>query len=202
VLVGHSWGALVALAYAGGARGGPKSPAGLVLVDGGIGHLRSAPGATWPAVREALTPPRVDGRPLDELRGWLHQPGRVWIPSAEEEELILANFIVREGRIWPRLTFERHMQIVRAMWDFPLYRAYSNVRCPVVMLPVRPAASAGVRELAHYDVKLRGLEQAARRIRPLHVRWLDETVHDVLLHRPGLVAQEVILFVRSLEPAR
>jgi pimeloyl-ACP methyl ester carboxylesterase len=203
ILVGHSWGAMVALEYAARVRSGPAAPAGVVLVDGGIGHLRDMPGATWAAVRRALTPPRLDGTPLEELRSWFHRPDRAWIPDPIQEQAILANFRIDQGRVWPRLTFERHMLIVEAMWAFALYQRYSQVRCPVLMLPVRPpAAAAGPRELSHLEVKRRGLDQASRRLRSLHVRWLEDTVHDVLLHRPDRLAEEIILFARSLETAR
>lgn len=44
VLVGHSWGAALALAFAARAGPGTEQPAALVLVDGGLGQLNRLPG--------------------------------------------------------------------------------------------------------------------------------------------------------------
>jgi pimeloyl-ACP methyl ester carboxylesterase len=65
ILVGHSWGGMVALEFAARNVEGQWSPSGLALVDGGIGQLDDVPGATWESVEVALTPPRLEGTPLE-----------------------------------------------------------------------------------------------------------------------------------------
>ena len=140
LLVGHSWGAMLALDYAARFPAGPRSPAGLVLVDGALNQLDDFPGATWESVSERLAPPRLAGMPLDAFLDRLHSPNPRWQPDEQAEQIILANFeIAEDDTISPRLTFERHMQIVRAMWEFPTYARFAQVRCPVLALPAQPA---------------------------------------------------------------
>src|SRR3954469_25238447 len=64
ILVGHSWGAMVALEVA--ARK-PSAVSGVVLVDGGVGTMRDG-FASWTEAREALNPPQLAGTPADAFR--------------------------------------------------------------------------------------------------------------------------------------
>ena len=64
LIVGHSWGAMLALDYAARFPFGPLSPAGIVLVDGGMAQLNARPATAGPAPRTgprrrpASSPPR------------------------------------------------------------------------------------------------------------------------------------------------
>src|SRR5919204_6730228 len=69
VLVGHSWGANVALQYAAERS---EAVAGLVLVDGGFLGVADWPGMTRALARERLAPPRF-AVPLED---WLARAGR------------------------------------------------------------------------------------------------------------------------------
>ena len=162
LLVGHSWGAMVALDFASRFPIGPLAPAGLVLVDGGMTQMDDFPGATWETMRERLTPPRLAGLPLETFLEHLNAPNRVWQPDDRSIQIILANFEVKEDEtITPRLTFEHHMQIVRAMWDFKTYAHYARLKCPALMIPVIPDPSASVRDQEYLAYKERGLQRAS-----------------------------------------
>ena len=66
VVVGHSWGATVALAYA----AQPETP-GVVLVDGGLADWQGQPGASWERTERELAPPKMDHLRLDDSwRAW------------------------------------------------------------------------------------------------------------------------------------
>ncbi len=132
LLVGHSWGAVVALDFASRFPIGPLAPAGLVLVDGGMNQMDDFPGATWEKMRERLTPPRLAGLPLDAFLSRLSSSNPAWQPDDRAVQIILANFEVNvDETIKPRLSFEHHMQIVRAMWEFKTYAHYERLNCPV-----------------------------------------------------------------------
>jgi pimeloyl-ACP methyl ester carboxylesterase len=62
ILVGHSWGALVALQYA---AVHPEQTTALVMVDGGLGQLSLRPGWTREQAMKDLAPPRFAGTPRD-----------------------------------------------------------------------------------------------------------------------------------------
>jgi pimeloyl-ACP methyl ester carboxylesterase len=61
VIVGHSWGANVAVAFAAAHAG---ATAGIALVDGGTFDLSATPGMTWEDAERTMAPPRLAGTPL------------------------------------------------------------------------------------------------------------------------------------------
>ena len=113
LVVGHSWGANVALQLA---ADHPDLPAGIVLLDGGTNELASV--MPLEETLERLAPPRLAGTPrakfLERLRGrWTNG-----VLSQAVEEAIMGNFAIdAEDRIAPHLTYEHHLKIVRGIWD-------------------------------------------------------------------------------------
>jgi pimeloyl-ACP methyl ester carboxylesterase len=199
LLVGHSWGALIALDYAAQFPFGPRSPAGLVLVDGGVMQLDDAPGATWKETRERLTPPRLGGMPAEDFLARITTWTSEWGSDERIPQIVLGNFEIAEDEtIWPHLTFERHMQIVRAMWEFKTYEKYQRLRCPVMMVPARPAEPLSEREAEFLASKERGAAYLQSRYERVAVYWLGDTVHDIPLQRPAELGNLIAKFSASL----
>ncbi|MBN1148537.1 MAG: alpha/beta hydrolase [Anaerolineales bacterium] len=203
LLVGHSWGGAIALEYAVRFPFGPRAAAGIVLVDGGMTQLDNLPGATWEAVQQRLTPPHLVGAPLDEFVAHLKLWNKDWLPDGELGEqiirIILANFEIDEDeRIAPHLSFESHMQIVRAMWEFKTYERYPRLRCPVLMLPTRPRKPNSEWEREFLAAKERGVAGAMQAISNLQVHWLEDTIHDAPLQRPVALAELIASFARLI----
>lgn len=199
VLVGHSWGSMVALDYAAHYVLGPRSPAGVFLVDGGLIQLDDTPGATWEAVRARLTPPRLAGMPLEDFLKRIEKWTKLSDDPESAVQIILANFEVAEDeRIAPRLTFERHMQIVRAMWEFKTYKHLQLVRCPVAAVMALPPEPYSSEEVEFLELKRRGAARALEAHPDLHIEWLPETLHDIPLHRPGKLAELISSFAQAL----
>lgn len=189
LLVGHSWGALIALDYAAQFPAGPRAPAGVVLVDGGVIQLDDVPGATWEETRDRLTPPRLGGMPAEDFLARIASWTSQWGSDERIPQIILGNFEIAEDEtIWPRLTFERHMQIVRAMWEFKTYDLIAGLRCPalaVLAVPPQPRSEHDEQFLA---LKERGVERT-RSIQPgLQVHWMQDSVHDIPLQYPAKLA--------------
>ena len=200
LLVGHSWGASVALDYAAQAPRTPRYPCGIFLVDGGVIQMDALPGATWETTSQRLAPPRLAGTPLgDFLRrmdGW-RDAWKPEDPGADPVPIILANFDIDENeRIYPRLTFERHMQIVRAMWEFQTYQAYETVRCPVRLVLAQPAAVNTEQEQMYLDARQRSAAVLQGRYPGLQVQWMADSIHDLPLQRPASLAAEINRFGR------
>ena len=199
LLVGHSWGAMVALDYATRFAFGPRAPAGLVLVDGGVTQLDDAPGATWEQARDRLTPPRLDGMPLEDFQAMLKSSDSSWQPGEQELSIIMANFAISEDeKITPHLSFEHHMQIVRAMWEFQTYAAFSRLRCPILLVPAQPAEPRSAREQAFLEQKQRGVARILQITPAVQVRWVVDSIHDIPLQRPAELAQLILEFGASL----
>jgi pimeloyl-ACP methyl ester carboxylesterase len=145
VVVGHSWGANIALQLAADC---PELVAGLALVDGGWLHESDRWG-DLDAVWRAKAPPDLTGWDLDGVREVLTGAHPDW--SGQAVEATLVNLEQREdGTLRPWLTPERH----RARWASLLAHRprelHRRVRCRTVLLaagdppdgPTREAASA------------------------------------------------------------
>ena len=189
VIAGHSWGANVAVEFA--ARY-PAVPSGIVLVDGGIFSPRGD-GASWEDTERRLAPPRLAGTPRARLLEMIRSGdlGGFWRP--EFEAIIMAGFESRaDGTVAPRLTYERHLQIVRALWEVDTRARFPEVTCPVLLLP----AIRGNDESAQR--KREGVAAALSLLQNGRVTWLEDSVHDVPLQRPELVAEAILDFIRGI----
>lgn len=136
VIAGQSWGGNVAIEL--GARH-PAIVRGIVCVDGGwFEPSRAFP--SWEACRDALAPPRLAGRRLAEIEGYIRAAHPDWPETGIAGTL--ANFEqFPDGTIAPWLTYERHLTVLRGMWDHHPSQRYSLVTAPVLLLP------AGANEL-------------------------------------------------------
>ena len=198
VVIGHSWGAMLALDYAARLSIGPRSPSALVLADGAFIQMDAIPGATWESTRARLTPPRLAGTPLNEFLERISAFNTAWQLDEQDKDIILANFMIdADEKIAPRLTFDHHMQIVEAMWKFPTYLRYKNVRCPVLALPARPQSTGSEREIEFLQLKENGLQQIKAACPHLQVRWMEDSVHDFPLQRPERFADWVAEFLQN-----
>jgi pimeloyl-ACP methyl ester carboxylesterase len=201
LIVGHSWGAVLAVEYAARFADHDAGPGGIVLVDGGMAQLDDYPGATWELARQTLTPPRWAGMRVEDFIARLRDPSRAWQPDDRSLDTILASFeITEQGKIYPHMPFERYMQIIEMLWEFRNYERFEKIRCPALMLPVRPPKQAPMREQVHATLKQTGIERARAIIETLRVHWIEDAVHDVLLQKPEELASQIVDFERSLPP--
>jgi pimeloyl-ACP methyl ester carboxylesterase len=181
VVAGQSWGGNVVVALA---AKHPELVAALALVDGGwldpAGEFRS-----WEACEKALRPPDIDGLPINELRGYLRRGHPDW--SERAVEATLANM-----RTWPdgtltrRLSIDRHMQIVRSMWDDPPQRYYPSLTMPVLLIPALPA------EGAQAALRRRRVDAAAAAIPGAVVRDYRGADHDLHAQHPRELAADLL----------
>src|SRR4051812_44231030 len=130
VAVGQSWGGNVVVEL--GWRF-PELVRGVVGVDGGAIDLASG-FPTWEACRAALTPPPLAGTPLVELERRFRSAHPDWPETGITGTL--ANFEVRaDGTVAPWLTLDRHLQILRALWEHEPLRRLADMQVPVLLVP-------------------------------------------------------------------
>jgi pimeloyl-ACP methyl ester carboxylesterase len=176
---------------------GPRAPAGIILIDGGMTQMDDR-GIDWPEMEQRLRPPKLAGMPVDEFMRRLRAWNAEWGASEQALSVYLNSFDISEDdRITPRLTLERHMQIARSLWDFKTYTYFERVRCPVLLLPSRPKAAAGREDREYLSMKERGVDRARQTLQRAHVRWMDDTIHDSPLQRPQELAQAILEFARN-----
>lgn len=177
VVAGQSWGGNVVVEL--GARH-PDRVRGIVGVDGGLIDLRSR-FPDWEACAAQLAPPRLAGRPLAEMEGWIRRAHPHW-PEAGIAGT-LANFEIRaDGTIAPWLTFERHMTVLRGLWSHhPLDLLADGYPTPLLL-----ALADGGDE---WSAEKRRAVEAATRVAPaVRVRWFPGADHDLHAERPGELA--------------
>lgn len=191
LVVGHSWGANVALELA---VRRPRSVRGAVLVDGGFLDLRDR--FDWKTAREALAPPRIAGTPVEEYLAWVRSwLGAVMDVTPEVEEAVLAIMHVdRDGRIHPRLSRANHLRILRAMWEQDTTDLLRRVRVPTLVLAVRSVP--GSPDPAGFSEDKRRAARIVRAIGgPVRFEWVDG-IHDLPLQRPDALARRIVRAAR------
>jgi len=193
VIVGHSWGASVALEYA--ARF-PAEVSGVVMIDGGFVGIGQR--MTWEEAEQRLAPPRLSGTPLavfrDRAKGFLGQ-----LYSDEVLEAVLGNFEIRaDETIAPHLAFENHMKIVRAMWQQDAPAIYSQVKCPALFLPCVPSEPHDEMASQFLGWKRESARAVERLMPQAVIDWLTDSIHDVPLQKPALVAEKIGAFAEAV----
>jgi pimeloyl-ACP methyl ester carboxylesterase len=193
LIVGHSWGANVALQLA---ADHPDLPAGIVLLDGGTNELASV--MPLAETLERLAPPRLAGTPRAEFLERLRSRWIDGVVRQSVEDAIMGNFALdTEDRIAPHLTYENHLKIVRGMWEQRPSELFAHVACPTLIIPAElPPADQSAAEWI--DRKRQAVAVAEARIPHARVVWAHDTIHDVQLQRPEWLAGELMAFARSL----
>jgi pimeloyl-ACP methyl ester carboxylesterase len=188
VLVGHSWGAMVALQYA---ATFPRQVRSLVLVDGATNQLSLRPGWSREQAMIDLAPPRFAGTPRETFLAFFKRGplGQQWSPALEDSILHIVQ-LRDDDTVAPRLSFEHHLQIIGAMWDQPTFSLYQQVRCPVkLVVAEQPDVPA---ERAEFMRQRRmGIAEIQRINSRVQVVTLPDTIHDIPLQRPERLAEEI-----------
>ncbi|MGH9246520.1 MAG: alpha/beta fold hydrolase [Acidimicrobiales bacterium] len=183
VLAGQSFGGNVAVDLA--ARR-PDAVSAIACVDGGAIDLAARFSTVDEAVL-ALRPPyeEFEGTPLVAQEMYLRTAHADW-PETSIEAALAAYDVDTEGRIRSRLSWARHQQIIRAMWNTPPSPRWPQIRVPAVFLMASERMRAGV------DAALAALPDA-------EVVWFDGADHDLHAQKPDEVADH---FTRLLARAR
>lgn len=184
VLAGQSWGGNVLLEF--GARY-PGVASHLVFVDGGFLELHQQ--GSWEQVSERLRPPIFNGTRRAELKAQIATFQPEW--TDEGVEATLQNFeTLPDETIRPWLSLDRHMKILRAMYDQQPAALYPQIQEPVLIC----AADDG----SEWAQRKRGAVTAAGAAIPhAKIRWFEQTAHDIHVHRPDLLARTMLDFVEN-----
>ena len=183
LIVGHSWGADVALEFA---VNYPTIARGLCFVDGGM-IQPTARYNNLEEARENMAPPNFLGVTIDSFRERVRSRNANLGLGSESDIVSLSNFeILSDNTIRPRLTRENHLRIINALWDHEPPVLYPKVNCPVLILPARRLGNP-----ESLDRDTRRLDSVNRAINLLPTGkavWLENSIHDVPIQRPELVS--------------
>jgi len=195
-LVGHSWGANVALQFA---AERPDAVSWLALVDGGFLEISAFPDMTWERTLEMMSPPPLAGLKLETfLQGARNWPGLGSVWNDDVQEIVLANFRIDEDEtIHPHLSRENHLKILRSLWEQKPSALWPHLRCPALLIPAAsdPKDSRTTIWMEHKRKAIALAEEHAPAVR---VVWLEDTIHDVPLQRPRELMEAIDGFLEGL----
>lgn len=175
-VAGQSWGGNVVLELA---WAHPDSVSVIACVDGGFIDLASR-FPDWTDAATALAPPRLIGTPLTEIQRWVETSAADWPPAGRAGTL--ANFEVRDdGTIAPWLTFERHLQVLRGLWEHQPSSRYPDLAVPTLLI------GADTGDVAWSHSKHQSVDAAMQALPRGHAVWFSPAHHDVHAQQPEAV---------------
>ncbi len=180
VVAGQSWGGNVVLELA---VRHPAAIRGIVCVDGGwLEPSRAFP--DWESCRRVLAPPRLAGLPFAEVEAHVRGAHPDWPEGGIRG--ILANFEVRpDGTVAPWLTYERHLSVLRGLWEHHPSERYRQLDVPVLLVP---AESGDAERMASRRRDVAAAEAAIPRVR---VCWMRGD-HDLHAQHPAELADLIL----------
>ena len=189
IVAGQSWGGNVVMELA--ARH-PDRIRGVVGVDGGTIEL-SAVLPQWEQAATILAPPDLRGTPVTEIESWIRRAHPDWPESGIAGTL--ANFqVLGDGTVEPWLTRERHMTILRQLWEHHPARLYPRIRVPVLLQSAEPAHE----DPARTAMRRASVEAAQRAIPRASVEWFTPADHDLHAQFPDRCARSLVDFAAAI----
>ena len=176
VVAGQSTGGNVALELA---HRTPDRVAGTVGVDGGVLELAEQ-WPRWEDCEKALAPPPFTGLKVDDFAARLRRSHPDW--SDDGVAATMANCeVLPDGTVRPWLSFERHIRILRALWE-----QRPSVLVPALAVPMLLLlADSGDGWMAD---KRRAAERAVAANPDVRVEWFAPADHDLHVQKPAEVA--------------
>ena len=197
IVVGHSWGANVALELA---LRRSRLVGGTVLLDGGFVTMRER--FDWTTAKRTLSPPEFGGITLNTFLRRVHRNLVRTITVTPELDEVFRS-LVRvdgQGRIRPRLSRANHLKILRSSWEQDTFGLLQRVRVPALILAARSRSGGSTVSQFERDKAI-----AARRVRtigpPVSFEWI-EGIHDVPLQRPEAVARRIAKLAEAVARVR
>ncbi len=189
VIVGHSWGASVALEHA-----ATDTCPGVVCVDGGVIDMQGLL-TTWEQAEPLLTPPKLIGpeqKVLDRIKA-----EQSFLPWERLEPVVRrGRFATEDGLTRPRLAFDDHMRIAYELWAQRTWEVYARVAAPVMLVLAR-GVERNTREQGFVAIKQLCSERLVEIKPDVRVEWID-SVHDIPLAHPSDLTALIENFVATL----
>ena len=187
-VAGQSWGGNVVLELA---WAHPDAVSMIACVDGGFIDLAGR-FPDWEDAARVLAPPRLAGTPLADITGWIESSAADW-PEAGRQGT-LANFEVRDdGTIAPWLTFDRHLTVLRGLWEHQPSSRYPDVRVPALLI------GADTGDVAWSHSKHEAVDHALAALPRGRAVWFSPAHHDVHAQHPDEVGD--LLHRAATDPA-
>jgi pimeloyl-ACP methyl ester carboxylesterase len=180
VVIGQSLGGNVVVELA---HKYPELVRGVVAVDGGFLELQEH-FPQWEECSVALRPPNLLGTPVARMRGYMEGAHPDWPKTGIDGSM--ANFEhLPDGTIRPWLSLERHLMVLRGLWEHKPTHIYKDITVPVMFVPAE--GPGGV----FSDTKRQAVERALHSVPKVRVEWFSPADHDLHAQHPVRFAQVV-----------
>jgi pimeloyl-ACP methyl ester carboxylesterase len=189
IVVGQSWGGNVVVELA---ATHPDALSAVAAVDGGFIEL-SERFHTWDECRVTLAPPHLLGTPASTIEGWMREANPDWPETGIVGSM--ANFEVREdGTIAPWLSFERHMNILEALYHHRPSTRFRQIAVPTLLVPADTGNVAWTTDKrAAVDAALSGLTHG-------RAHWFSPAHHDIHAQHPVELARVLLELAEETVP--
>lgn len=168
LVIGQSWGGNIVVELA--AQYGDILR-GIVAVDGGTIELSEA-FPTWEECERVLRPPHLVGMKFDRLRSYIRAAHPDWSDEAIDGQM--HNMEKHpDGTISPWLTFERHMIILKHLWEHHPTEKWAHIHIPVLFTP------AAIGHDEHVAMKRQQIAHAMSTLSHARVEWFEPADHDL-----------------------
>ncbi|MEI7966810.1 MAG: alpha/beta hydrolase [Actinomycetota bacterium] len=180
VVCGQSWGGNVVIELA---HKYSSLISGVVPVDGGFLELQNH-FADWDSCAVALRPPNLIGTPAKQMRAYMKSAHPDW-PQTGIDGAMANMEHLPDGTIKPWLTLERHMLVLRGLWEHKPTHLYSDIKVPVLFVPAE--GPGGV----FAGTKRSAIQHAMQLVPNVRVEWFSPADHDLHAQHPSRFAQVV-----------
>ncbi|MFT8312092.1 MAG: alpha/beta hydrolase [Sporolactobacillus sp.] len=182
-LVGHSWGASLALHFASHYSERVK---GLMLVDAGYLNYQEWPGISWEAFTDFSYPEDF----FSSMDHYLHlqkQDTSFWNGDVQRAVVDQVNEM-EDGSLRFKCLPETELAGSRALWTFDPDEHATNLKIPVFLIVAEPQSQTN-EEIARY--KKKSVEHFCSLAKQCHCIKMKDTSHMVMLERPKELAKEI-----------
>jgi pimeloyl-ACP methyl ester carboxylesterase len=185
VVAGQSWGGNVVIELA---HRNPEVVAGVCAVDGGLIQLADR-FSDWESCAQILAPPLLAGTSASDFEQMIRRAYAGWPETAVRGTL--ANMeVLADGTIRPWLSRDRHMDVLRGLWEHRPLDIVPTLRKPVLFTP------AASEEHRSFD-NTRDYEQLATRHRHVRVELFAPAHHDLHAQFPERWADTLHRYVEE-----
>lgn len=182
IVCGQSWGGNVVIELAWRA---PERLRGVCAVDGGVIELGTH-FSDWESCADTLRPPALAGMRATRMESFIRSAHPSWPETGITGAM--ANFEHRDdGTIAPWLTLERHMKILRALWEHRPTDRYGEIGVPVMLAP----ADNGQNPSWTAD-KRASIARAEALIPRVRTHWFAPADHDLHAQHPDRLATHLV----------
>lgn len=180
ILIGQSWGGniVVECAHQLGTQ-----LRGVIAVDGGTIELsRAFP--DWEECARTLSPPALAGMKYERLRSYIRAAHPDWSDEAIDGQMYNMEHLP-DGTIRPWLTLDRHLAVLRGLWEHVPSALWSKIDIPILFTPATKTNDA------HSESKRQQVSHAVSTLPRARAEWFEPADHDLHAQFPERFASVV-----------